>query len=84
MSLRDYLTKSKPDKKPGQTTIADEIDYLASMSKEAGLSEENKIALKRLAGPDTPVQISKAPEGEPKESLKDYLEQELKRQLTEV
>ncbi len=86
LSFRDYFIKGiKPADKPKQTTIADEIDYLVSLSKEAGLSNENKLALKRLAGPDTPVQISNAPEiGETKETLRDYLRDEIKRQITEV
>ncbi len=85
MSFRDYFIKGiKPADKPKQVTIADEIDYLISLSKEAGLSDENKLTLKRLAGDDTPVQIDKAPEGEPKESLREYLRDEIKRQITEV
>jgi hypothetical protein len=87
MSFRDYFTKAQPKaEKAGQTTIADEIDYLVTLCKEGGLSEENKLTLKRLAGSDIPVQILKSPEKDEtkKESLKDYLRDEIKRQITEV
>lgn len=85
--LMDDILASKDliKKEYTQGELKDELDYVLAIIGKSGISAENKQAalkladeIKRISGGDMPV------ENKPTENLREYLNNEIKRQIMEV